>query len=57
MFRRSKLALRGDVEGLFGGEVELKLLEQGELLGAQFGQAAGGALAGDGTPGRHRSRI
>jgi hypothetical protein len=47
MFMRSELALRGDVEGLFGGDVELKSVEQDELLRAQFGQAAGCALADD----------
>lgn len=47
MFRQSKLALQGDVEGFSGRGVELKLVERGELLGAEVGQAAGGALAGE----------
>ena len=47
MFRQSKLALQGDVEGFSGRGVELKVVEQGELLGAQVGQAAGGAKACD----------
>ena len=47
MFRQSKLALQGDVEGFSGRGVELKVVEQGELLGAQVGQAAGGAKVCD----------